>query len=381
MNMLSTHAYNLSVKAKSLPNCTLTRAQVYEVIAAYFGQQSYAALKNAADPSKLDKPIPEEAYQRCIQKAATLKQTEDVAAKLAHLVASELEFVNSSHAELINRQVFNYLYCNFDEDDSLDTLPSDHTFEFEGIKIDVPTLFERLRKISRQGNKESRLLEMLWLDAEFSRVYQNDASEHWYKRKLAGDRLGEVQIEWADNYGRMFSAKQALEAFRAATTISDLATPNVEEILTTEDYSLPKQSICYQLDAGEIMWRVIELWEIALDDESKTEIEFLNQWDKLFAFQEPQRDSLAQLAESETDPVKQHAWLEFAKSNDINLEQDDMYLINSYTGEVWEHDFDGPVEGAGYEAISLPPLPPELKPQVSERVEAMLKLQKLIHKL
>lgn len=381
MNMLSTHAYNISVKAKSLPNCTLSRSQFFELIAAYFGQQSYAALKNAADPSKLDKPDQGEAYKRCIQKATILKQTEEVAAKLAHMVASELEFVNTSHADLINLQVFNYLHCNLDEGDSLDTLSSDHCFEFEGIKIDVPMLFKRLKKVSQDGNKESRLLEMLWLLAEYSIVYKNDASEHWYKRKLAGDKLGEAQMQWADNYGCMLPAKQALEAFRAGTTVSDLATPNIEEILTTKDYSLPKQSICYQLNADEIIWRVTELWEIALETESKTEIKFLSQWGKLAAFQEAQRDHLAELTKSETDPVKQHAWLEFAKANDINLEQDDMYLINSYTGEVWEHDFSGPVEGAGYEAISLPPLPTELKPKVSERIEAMLKLQEIIYKL
>lgn len=373
MCSLSNHAHNIHNKAKNLAKCKISRAQIFELIAAYYGQKSFAALKNSDVSTKLEKPNSDEANVRCIQRAISMGVNHETSKELSLIVTSELDSVNSVNPALINRQVLSYLESNIELNEQY--------FYFEGLKIYIPSMFVALKNASNNGVKDSQLLELLLLVEHYASVTQGEYSEHWYQRQLAGEELGEAQKKWADNYAELLPAKQALDTFVKIHSISDLPTPNIEELISSKIFTSIKQSICYQVNAEFVVNVAIELWGLDEYALSEQQSEFISQWKTLATFQEPYREQLAELVESETDLIKQHSWLEFAKANHIALERDDMYLVNSYTGEIWEHDFDGPVFADGYSGLTLPQLPPEHEPLVAKRVEAMLNIQKQLSRL
>ncbi|MCS6180407.1 hypothetical protein ACROAD_14755 [Shewanella baltica] len=373
MCSLSNHAYSIHAKAKSLAKGDISRAQVLELIAAYYGQKSFASLKHSEVSTKLEKPNSDEANKRCIQRAISMGVNHETSKELSLIVTCELDSVNSVNPTLINRQVLSYLESNIELNEQY--------FSFEGLKIYIPSMLAALKNASNNGVKDSQLLELLLLVEHYASVTQGESSEHWYQRQLAGEVLEDVQKKWANNYAELVPAKQSLDTFVKMHSITDLPVPNIEELISSQTVSSIKQSVCYRVKAKFVKSLVVDLWELDENELSEQQSEFITQWETLATFQEPYREQLAELVESETDLLKQHSWLEFAKANGIDLEMDDMHLVDSYTGEVWEHDFDGPVFVDGYEGITLPQLPSELQSQVTKRVEAMLNIQKLISKL
>ncbi|MCS6153411.1 hypothetical protein G3465_10910 [Shewanella baltica] len=373
MCSLSNHAHNIHNKAKTLAKCQISRAQIFELIAAYYGQKSFAALKNSDVSTKLEKPNSGEANDRCIQRAISMGVNHETSKELSLIVTCELDSVNSVNPALINRQVLSYLESNIELNEQY--------FYFEGLKIYIPSMLAALKNASNNGVKDSQLLELLLLVEHYARVTQGESSEHWYQRQLAGEVLGEAQKKWADNFAELVPARQALDTFVKMHSITDLPVPNIEELISSHAVTSIKQSVCYRVNAEFIKSLAIDLWGLDENELSEQQSEFITQWEILATFQEPYRGQLAELVESETDLIKQHSWLGFAKANGIDLEMDDMHLVNSYTGEVWEHDFDGPVFVDGYEGITLPQLPSELQSHVTKHVEAMLNIQKIISKL
>lgn len=373
MCSLSNHAHNIHSKAKNLAKCKISRAQIFELMAAYYGQKSFAALKISDVSTKLEKPNSDEANERCIQRAISMGINLITSKEISQIVAFELDSVNTLNPKLINRQILSYLESNIEHNEQY--------FDFEGIKIYIPSMLSALKEASNNGVKDSKLLELFLLLEHYSTASMSQYSEHWYQRQLAGEDLGNDQKQWADNYAELLPAKQALDTFVKINSISALPTPNIEELISSKIFTSIKQSVCYQVNAEFVVSVAIELWELDEYALSEQQSEFISQWKTLATLQEPYREKLAEIVGSETDLIKQHSWLEFAKANHIDLERDDMYLVNSYTGEIWEHDFDGPVFADGYSGITLPQLPSEHEPQVAKRVEAMLNIQKQLSRL
>lgn len=385
MNMLSSCTYNLSQVFKKIPNCTITRAQTHELIAVFLGTKSFAALKeNSLFPlltHSLSEPIT--SSERCKSKALKLGQNLLISEKLAALIHNELNNFKLKSSSLINKQALKYLllkaqnddwdeYEAYEEDEIVQPLDMKDSFQFEGFTIYINELYESLLECSNNGDKESKLLEFLWIYNDLSSISYDETGKDSYELSQLGHPLDDRQKALAQNYHSMIKEFERLWSFIANTKTSDFAAPDIEALISSNATELP-DSICYHLDIDELFDKLSEHWNI--------EENYNQQWNKLSALKTPCREFIAELMDSESDLIKQHSWLEFAKANDLDLEEDDMYLVNSYTGEIWEHDFDGPVYADGYEGITLPQLPLELKPQVAKRVEAMLNIQKLISKL
>ncbi|MGX9461043.1 hypothetical protein ACWXWU_07320 [Shewanella sp. A14] len=389
MNMLSSYVFNVSSQIKNIPNCTVSRAQIFELTAAFLGEKSHAALKKTS----LNKSIElarndlQAAFIRCQERAISFNQTTKVAQQLSKLISDQLVPLLEKSSVLINQQALHYLTVyesdwsmDYLDDDELEEVTSDTTeaFLFKGFEVDIKNLYNQLQQASNDGDKESTLLLFIWLLDDLSAVSSREGSQHWYEQSLKGQKLAGIQKEWADNYAKQIEPAQAFKLFMDKTDISDLAFPNIDHCIESGDCELIRDSICYNFDADEMLHLISNYWGEDYDDDFN--LEPFNQWLNLSALQRPQRDLIAEFIERNENFIDQHSWARFAKANEIDVTEDDHYAINMDTGERWEEDY-GPIGVGGYSGVHLPRLPPEYEAQVEARTQKMLELSKKIQKL
>ncbi len=389
MNMLSSYVFNVSSQIKNIPNCTVSRAQIFELTAAFLGEKSHAALKKTS----LNKSIElarndlQAAFIRCQERAISFNQTKKIAEQLSKLISDQLVPLLEKSSVLINQQALHYLTVyesdwsvDYLDDDELEEVTSDTTeaFLFKGFEVDIKNLYNQLQQASKDGDKESTLLLFIWLLGDLSSVSNSEGSQHWYEQSLKGQKLTGTQKQWADNYAKQIDPAQAFKLFIDKTDISDLAFPNIDHCIESGDCELIQDSICYNFDADEMFHLISKHWGEDYDDDFNLDI--FNQWLKLSALQRPQRDLIAEFIERNENLIEQHSWDRFAKANGIDVTKDDHYAIHQYTGERWDEDY-GPIEAGGYSGINLPRLPPEYENEVQARTQIMLELSKKIQKL
>jgi hypothetical protein len=394
MNMLSSYVFNISSQTKNILNCTVSRAQIFELIAAFFGEKSHAALKQTS----LNKSIElarndlKAAFIRCQERAISFNQTTEISQQLTQLIRDQLVPLLEKPSVLINQQALHYLtvyesdwsmdYLDDDdlEDDELEEVTSDtaEAFSFKGFEVGIKHLYNQLQQASKDGDKESTLLQFIWVIGALSSVSISDSSQHWYEQSLKGQKLAGIQKQWADNYAKQIEPAQAFQFFMDQTDISDLAFPNIDHCIESGDCELIQDSICYHFDADEMLHLISKYWGEDYDDDFN--LEPFNQWLKLSALQRPQRELIAEFIERNEDLIDQHSWSRFAKSHGIDVTQDDYYAINMDTGERWDEDY-GPIGVDGYGGIKLQILPNELESKVQARTQVMLELSKKLQKL
>ncbi|RPA50728.1 hypothetical protein EGC79_11645 [Shewanella vesiculosa] len=380
MNMLSSYVFNVSSQIKNIPNCTVSRAQIFELTAAFLGEKSHAALKKTSlnKSIELAKNDLQAAFIRCQERAISFNQTTKVAQQLSKLISDQLVPLLEKSSVLINQQALYYLTSfgsewldvddDYDEDDlEEDTLQAVESFSFKGFEVDVQTLYTALQQASKDGDKESKLLEFLWILDDLYGVPYDETGKDWYENSLNGKALDNQQQQLADKYCKMITKHQVLESFVTNTQLSDLATPNINQIIESKDFSLI-DSICYHIPIDRMLDKLEPYWDLRHD--------FSNQWLKLFALQDPNRELISHLIERNENPIEQHSWASFAKIYGIDVTQDDHYAIDTNTGEIWDADHDAPIEICGFDGVKLQVLPHELESTVQTRTQIMLELSK-----
>jgi hypothetical protein len=378
MNMLSSYVFNVSLQTKTIPNCTVSRSQLFELTAAFLGEKSHAALKQTSlnKSMELAKNDMQAAFNRCQERAISFNQTTKVAQQLTKLIRDQLVPLLEKSSVLINQQALHYLInygSEWSNDDLKDvTLQTVETFSFKGFDVDVKALYKQLQQASKDGDKESKLLEFLWILDDLSEVPYDETGKNWYENGLNGDPLDEVQQQLANQYSKMIKSFQVLESFVTNTQLSDLATPNINQVIESKNLSLIN-SICYYLPIDRMLDKLEPFWDLRHD--------FSNQWLKLSALQDPSRELISHLIERNEDLIEQHSWARFAKSLGIDVTQDDHYAIDTNTGEIWDADHDAPIEICGYDGVKLQILPHELKSKVQARTQVMIELSKKLQKL
>jgi hypothetical protein len=382
MNMLSSYVFNISSQTKNIPNCTVSRAQIFELIAAFLGEKSHAALKQTS----LNKSIElarndlKAAFIRCQERAISFNQTTEISQQLTKLIGDQLVPLLEKPLVLINQQALYYLisfgseWINQDDeyDDLEEALQTVESFSFKGFDVDVQTLYISLQQASKGGDKESKLLEFLWILDDLYGVPYDETGKDWYENSLNGKALDNQQQQLADKYCKMITKHQVLESFVTNTQLSDLATPNINQIIESKDFSLI-DSICYHIPIDRMLDKLEPYWDLRHD--------FSNQWLKLSALQDPNRELISHLIERNETPIEQHSWASFAKIYGIDVTQDDHYAIDTNTGEIWDADHDAPIEICGFDGVKLQVLPHELESTVQTRTQIMLELSKKLQKL
>jgi|TARA_R110000851_G_scaffold98223_3_gene212727 hypothetical protein len=390
MNMLSSYVFNVSLQTKTIPNCTVSRSQLFELTAAFLGEKSHAALKQTSlnKSMELAKNDMQAAFIRCQERAISFNQTTKVAQKLTKLIRDQLVTLLEKSSVLINQQALHYLTVyesdwsmDYLDDDELEEVTSDtaEAFSFKGFEVDIKNLYNQLQQASKDGDKESTLLQFIWVIEALSSVSNSESSQHWYEQTLKGQKLAGIQKQWADNYAKQIEPAQSFQFFMDQTDISDLAFPNIDHCIESGDFEIIQDSICYLFDADEMLHLIRKYWGEDYDDDFN--LEPFNQWLKLSALQRPQRELIAEFIERNEDLIEQHSWARFAKSLGIDVTQDDHYAIDTNTGKIWDADHDAPIEICGYDGVKLQILPHELESKVQARTQVMFELSKKLQKL
>ncbi|MCL1073970.1 hypothetical protein [Shewanella dokdonensis] len=356
MKTLKPLIYSIHSKAKSTLDTCPSKSQLYELVAAYLNKKSYAALSEMNFKSSIDEAIhaPSKAINNCLSRAKLLGINNDIAEIVVSIISMEL----TNSAPKISATELNWLAIErFSEDEANSS--SDN-------------LLDQLRQCADEGNKESKLLLLLWLCHEQQKYIDFRGSKYWYEQKASGKALPEEQNKWADNYQRYAQIKTQLDELIRNNSAEDLAVPDTDAMLHSGDVSPLNQQPLYRLRAIDAIETIFSTYPEVEDENPRITLS----WLKLEALQCPNRSSIEDIIEHLTDVTEIHAWAEFAQTHGIDLTTDDYTAIDTNTGEVWDADHDAPIDIFGYGAITLPTLPEKDHLAVEQQLDTMKKIYK-----
>lgn len=356
--------YNLSSTAHAvlqqlkIQNSVLpTRAQILELLAAYFGYKTYAALK-------ADSAISEETLRAAIL---------DSVASNTRLVSRLFEL---SLPESLNNQVTKCIIQQLQTDKLEPKISLLRIAQYLQIAVGRVKLDKKERKagydfLAKSHDAECVLLRYVWQSHELQRshVYSanySGASAYWYQQRQAGAQLSAAANQWASAYEQRLAAEKRQQDFLSAFASSTLAKPNAIEVIRQK----AEPNFCCHLYASYL----ISLFE-SLAIESMDE-DFYYDWHYLETLQRPYHESLVDLAEGIEDPIELWAWYFFGQHNNIDITADNKWAINSDTGAIWDED--GPAEVAGYDGITLPHITDSQKHEAQLMAERMQNLMNLV---
>lgn len=356
--------YNLSSTAHAvlqqlkIQNSVLpTRAQILELIAAYFGYKTYAAFK-------ADSAISEETLRAAII---------DSVASNTRLVSRLFEL---SLPESLANQVTKCIIQQLQTDKLELKISLLRIAQYLQIAIGRVKLDKKERKagydfLAKSHDAECVLLRYVWQSHDLGSDQDDEddyagASVYWYEQRKAGKQLSAAANQWADAYERQLAAEKRQQDFLSAFADTTLVKPNAIEVI--EQGAEP--NLCCQLDASYLLFLFGRLPTATMTDD------FYYEWHYLATLQRPGHESLVELAEGIDNPIELWALYLFGLSNKVDITASNYRLINSYTGEEWDEY--GPAEPVGYDGITLPNISDSKKQDAKLMAERMQSLMNLV---
>ena len=315
---------------------TIKKSQLYEAFASFCGFKSYAAFQ-VATVIKVDEA--ELANKQCFERMQDMGF--DVGSAL--LICQCMEKVWEKYDVISIDDIY-----TFYSESSLDK-----TFEEKRI-------LETLRSLVSSGNREAILMSIVFtaqLLTEYKEDPDNRSGEYWCKKLLANNELNSMQREVAEEYQHIMPYQEFFEFLHL-------------ELANSSEVALPSPSIikpiCQHFDDG-----ITRHWSHYFESECSEVLEafeFINHykeptfasiskalvldWQKAEAIITPDRWIISEIIEQSTTNEEKWFWYYWGLEHGIDVTQDNLYAINSDTGE--EYDDYGPAEVAGYEGIALP---------------------------
>lgn len=353
MYNLSSTAHAVLQQLKTQNSVSPTRAQILELLAAYFGYKTYAAFK-------ADSAISEEKLRAAIL---------DRVASNARLATRLLEL---SLPESLANQVTQCIIQQLQTDKLEPKISLLLIAQYLQIAVGRVKLDKKERKagydfLAKSHDAECVLLRYVWQSHELQRshVYNADysgASAYWYQQRQAGAQLSAAASQWANAYEQRLAAEKRQQDFLSAFADTTLAKPNAIEVIGQN----AEPNFCCQLDATYLLSLFESLPVDSMDDD------FYYDWHYLETLQRPYHESLVELAEGIDNPIELWAWHLFGLSQGIDITASNYRLVNSDTGEEWDEY--GPAEPVGYDGITLPSITDSQKQDAKLMAERMQKL-------
>lgn len=357
MYNLSSTAHAVLQQLKTQNRVSPTRAQIYELLAAYFGYKTYAAFKadSAISEEKLSAAILDRfaSNSRLATRLLELSLPESLASSLSQCIIQQLQTAKLERKISILR-IAQYLQIAAGR-----------------VKLDKNERTAGYDFLAKSHDAESLLLRYVWQSHDLGSGQDDEddyagASAYWYEQRKAGNQLSSAANEWADAYERQLAAEKRQQDFLSAFADTTLAKPNAIEVI--EQGAEP--NLCCQLDASYLLFLFGRLPTATMTDD------FYYEWHYLATLQRPGHESLVELAEGIDNPIELWALYLFGLSNKVDITASNYRLINSYTGEEWDEY--GPAEPVGYDGITLPNISDSQKHEARLMAERMQKLMNLL---
>ena len=358
MYNLSSTAHAVLQQLKTQNSISPTRAQILELLAAYFGYKTYAAFKadSAISEEKLrasilDRPA---SNARLASRLAELSLPESLTGQVAQCIIQQLQ-TGKLESKISLFSIAQYLQIA-DGQAKLDSKVRKASYDY----------------LAQHHDAESVLLRYVWQSHELEDDQDDEddsgASAYWYEQRKAGNQLSAAATQWANAYERQLAAEKRRRDFISDYAGATLAKPNTADVIREN----AEPNLCCQLDAAYLL----SLFE-SLPIEGMTD-DFYYHWHYLETLQRPYHESLVDLAEGIDDPIELWACYFFGQDNNIDITTDNHWTINSDTGAIWDED--GPAEAAGYDGITLSNITDSQKQNAKLMAERMLKLKNLVSK-
>jgi hypothetical protein len=331
------------------------RAHIYELLAASFGFNSYAALcansvfTNVSMPSQIPAKHRSLVRNRCVEMGYQADVADEVSNALPDFL-TEREFgvfgIDGLVALLRTELDGNGEYQADEEDDEPedwnDSVESQRAFT--DAMVASPILLEGLDNAARKGNALAHYA--LALIQRFSEDVEEPelGSEHWYLQAKAGRILTGVEKEWATAYeAHLAMSQQYVHHLRAAAALGE---PNA--LLDLADQF--NDPTFFELGIDRVISNPVSVAEIA---ERLDRPEDAKRW-LTMAAESGETDAMRQLIETydQSDLYRCWTWVYLAKLLGSDLTQDAHYAINE-DGSPYDEDVGGPAFVGGHEGASL----------------------------
>ena len=210
----------------------LKRSHVYELLAATFGYDSYAAFCSESVFAELQPsaplPAPDTvALKRRCGELGYAASAEAIATRLldelqaARQTAVQIEAV----VEALQTRPEGYWGWEIDDDtpaaDGSALSPLHHVIDFEADALPA-ALLESLESSAEHSNAQAHYALALYFRGGDGDDSRPQGSEYWYQQRQAGEQLSPAATEWADQYGQQLDhARRADFHLREAARLGD----------------------------------------------------------------------------------------------------------------------------------------------------------------
>ncbi len=357
MYNLSSTAHAVLQQLKKQITSVPTRAQILELLAAYFDYKTYAAFKAdvSINEDQLKAAIADRAsaHSRLLSRLTELRLSASLVDRLEQSFIQQLQLVKLEPKISLLR-IAQYL-------------------KIAGgpIRLDSKERKVSYDYLAKGRDAESSLLRYVWQAHELGKSYgdkddYSGASAYWYQQREAGAQLSAAATQWANAYERQLAAEKRQQDFLSAYADAILASPNTTDIIREN----AEPNLCCQLDASYLLFLFERLPMATMTDD------FYYEWHYLATLQRPCHESMVELAGGIEDSVELWSWYLFGLSQKIDITASNHWAINSDTGAMWDED--GPAEVAGYDGIHLPAISDSQKHEAKLMAERMQSLMNLV---
>lgn len=355
--------YNLSATAHAVlqqikqQNASVpTRAQILELLAAYFDYKTYAAFK--ADGSINEEQLKTAIADRALAHGRLLNRLSELRLPAALVGQVEQCFLEQLQSAKLEPKV------------SLLRIAQHLGIAPGRTRLTAKEAKASYTHLQTSNDTDSVLLRYVWqrmeLDARLDDDEIGTASKYWYEQRQAGAQLSAATLEWANQYERHLIAQQREQDLLKQFSESALAQPRFADVLRGKC----DPNICWYVDALYLLHLLGESMLEQITDDS------ILDWGYLASLQQPDHESLVESVYDLDDDVEVWAWYLFGISQKIDITANNYRLINSYTGEEWDEY--GPAEPVGYDGITLPKISDSQMEEAKLMAERMQNLMNLV---
>ena len=348
-------AYSTQQHLQARTKSTFKRAHIYELLAASFGFNCYAALcansvfTDVSMPSQLPAKHRSRVWNRCIE----MGYPADVADAVSHSLSdflTEREFgvfgIDGLVAILRTEWDGSGEFPNADEDDEPEDWNDivDSQQALTDAMVASPILLEGLENAASKGNPLAHYALALIQRSSEDVEEPEPGSEHWYLQAKAGRILTGVEKEWAEAYEAHLAVSQKyVHHLRAAAALGE---PNA--LLDLADQF--NDPTFFELGIDRVMANPAAIADIA---ERLDRPEDAKRWLSRAA-ESGNTEALRQLVETydQGDLFRCWTWVYLGKLLGSDLTQDAHYAINE-DGSPYDEDVGGPAFVGGHEGVDL----------------------------
>jgi len=346
-------AYSTQQHLQASTKGTFKRANIYELLAASFGFNSYAALCANSVFTDVSMPTQLPAKHRLIirSRCVDMGYPADIADAVSYALPDFLTerefgvFAIDGLVALLRSESDGKLPDDEEDDEPEDWNDIVESREaFTGAMVGSPILLEGLDNAATKGNALAHYA--LALIQRFSEEFEGPepGSEHWYLQAKAGRTLTGIEKEWASDYdAHLVISQKYVHHLRAAATLGE---PNA--LLDLADQF--NDPTFFELGIDRVISNPMSVAEIA---ERLDRPEDAKRW-LTMAAESGETDAMRQLIETydQSDLYRCWSWVYLAKLLGSDLTQDAHYAINE-DGSPYDEDVGGPAFVGGHEGVTL----------------------------